>query len=482
MSEPGGMTLRELLRDPTAPAVPLRSLTSDSRRARPGDLFLACRGAAFDGHDFAAAAVAAGAVAVVSERAVDVGVPNVVVADAGQRLGEFGRRFHGAPSTELSMVGVTGTNGKTTVAHHIAQLAPRAGYMGTLGWGVPPRLCRAELTTFDPISLQARLRALRDSGVEIVALEASSHALHQGRVDAVDFVVGIFTNLSRDHLDYHGTMRDYADAKRRLFQRPLGLAVVNVDDEVGSAIALDLRPGVKLLSVGREAAVRWRDVRFASDGIRGAWHTPWGETDFHLPAHYGEFSVYNAACALAAVCALGMSLADAVAGMARLPPVPGRMQRVSADPTAIVDYAHTPDGLRSALAAARAHLPADGRLLVVFGCGGERDRGKRAQMARQAEAGADLVVATSDNPRGEDPERILDDVMAGFEAPSEVLRIADRREAIAAALERAGALDAVLIAGKGHETHQEVDGRMLPFDDAEVVREILAVRCYGGRT
>ena len=482
MSGRAAMTLRELLRDAAAPAVPLRALTIDSRRVRPGDLFVACRGAAFDGHDFAAAAAAAGAAAVVSERAVDVDVPNVVVADAGERLGEFGRRFHGAPSAELAVVGVTGTNGKTTVAHQIAQLAPRAGYMGTLGWGMPPRLCRAELTTFDPISLQARLRALRDGGADTVALEASSHALHQGRVDAVDFAVGVFTNLSRDHLDYHGTMRAYADAKRRLFERPLRFAVVHVDDALGSAIAKEPRRGGELLSVGCEAAVSWRDVGFASDGIRGAWRTPWGAADFHLPAHYGEFSVRNAACALAAVCALGMPLTDVVAGMARLPPVPGRMQRVSAAPAVIVDYAHTPDGLRSALAAARAHLPADGRLLLVFGCGGERDRGKRAQMARQAEAGADRVVATSDNPRGEDPERILDDVMRGFRAPSEVLRIVDRREAIAAALERAGPSDAVLIAGKGHETHQEIDGERLPFDDAAVVREILAARCYGGRT
>ena len=479
MSRRGDMTLRELLRDGAAPAVPLRGLASDSRQVRPGDLFIACRGAAFDGHDFAAAAAAGGAAAVVSQRPVDVRVPNVVVSDAGKRLGEFGRRFYRAPSAELAVVGVTGTNGKTTVAHHISALTPGAGYMGTLGWGVPPRLCRAELTTFDPISTQARLRSLKDGGAQTVALEASSHALHQGRVDAVDFAVGVFTNLSRDHLDYHGTMRAYADAKRRLFERPLRFAVVHVDDSLGSAIASELRPGVDLVSVGREAAVGWRDVRFASDGIHGAWRTPWGAADFHLPAHFGEFSVCNAACALAAVCALGTPLAEVVAGMERLPPVPGRMQRISAAPTAIVDYAHTPDGLRSALAAARAHLPAHGRLLVVFGCGGDRDRGKRAQMARQAEQGSDWVVATSDNPRNEDPERILDDVMRGFAAPGEVLRIADRRAAIAAALERAGERDAVLIAGKGHETHQEIGGRKLPFDDAAVVRELLARPCLG---
>lgn len=468
------MTLRELLRDPAAPPVPVGGLTSDSRRVRSGDLFIACRGAAFDGHDFAAGAVAAGAGAVVSQRAVDVGVPNVVVGDVGTRLGELGRRFYAAPSAELEVVGVTGTNGKTTVAHHVALLAARGAYMGTLGWGVPPRLCRSERTTADAILLQARLRALRNGGANVVALEASSHALHQGRVDAVDFAIGVFTNLTRDHLDYHGTMRDYANAKRRLFERPLRFAVVNVDDALGRAIAADLRAGVDLLPVGRKAAVCWRNVDYSADGIRGTWDTPWGVTDFILPEHFGEFSVRNAACALAAACALGEPLADVVSDMARLPPVRGRMQRLGVRPLVLVDYAHTPDALRFALAAVRSHLPAGGRLLLVFGCGGDRDRGKRAQMAHRAEQCADVIVVTSDNPRGEDPQRILNDVLRGFANPSDVLPIVDRRDAIAAALERAGENDAVLIAGKGHETHQEVGGRRLPFDDAAVVRELRA--------
>ena len=480
MSVPPSMTLRELLRDAAAPPTPLAGLTCDSRRVRSGDLFIAHRGRAFDGHDFAADAVASGAAAVVSERAVAVAVPNVVVADAGRRLGEFGRRFYGAPSAELEVVGVTGTNGKTTVAHHVAGLARRGAYMGTLGWGVPPRLCRSALTTADPIATQARLRALKERGAQTVALEASSHALHQGRVDEVDFAVGVFTNLSRDHLDYHGTMRDYAKAKRRLFERPLRFAVVNVDDAVGKAIAAAPPAGAELVPVGRRAPLRWRNVQFAADGIRGTWDTPWGVADFALPGHFGEFSVRNAACALAAVCALGQPLTGVVAGMARLPPVRGRMQPLGAAPAVLVDYAHTPDALRSALAAARSHLPASGRLLVVFGCGGERDRGKRAQMARRAEQGADVVVVTSDNPRGEDPQRILDDAMGGFADPNAVLRIVDRRDAIAAALDRAGKDDTVLIAGKGHETHQEVGGEKIPFDDAAVVRQLRARRRLGG--
>lgn len=476
------MSLCALLDEPRAPGLEICGISDDSRDVRPGDAFAAVVGDVFDGHDHAAAAVRRGAACVLSERPLPgLPVPVVQVPELRARCGALAAKLHAAPSRKMVCVGVTGTNGKTTVAHHVARLARRGAYMGTLGWGVPPRLCRSELTTADPISLQARLRALKDRGAAAVALEASSHALHQGRVDEVDFAAGVFTNLTRDHLDYHGTMRAYANAKRRLFERPLRFAVVHVDDVLGRTIAREMRTGVELVSVGRQAAVCWRDVAYAPDGIRGVWRTPWGVADFDLPGHFGDLSVRNAACALAAACALGTPLARVVADMARLPPVRGRLQRLGAAPLVLVDYAHTPDALRSALAAVRAHLPAGGQLLVVFGCGGDRDRGKRPQMAGRAEAGADLVVLTSDNPRGEDPQRILDDAMRGFRQPGDVLRIADRRCAIAAALERAGPNDAVLIAGKGHETHQEIGGRKFPFDDAAVVRQLLGERRLGGR-
>ena len=465
-------SLSWLLDDDAAPAVEIAGVASDSRRVQPGQLFIAYRGRAFDGHDFAAAAVAAGAVAVVSERPLEVGVPNVVVADVGRRLGALGQRFHDHPSRSLAVVGVTGTNGKTTVAYQIARLLG-GGYVGTLGWGQPPMLCPSSLTTADPLSLQAQLRALKDRGASIVALEASSHALDQGRVDAVDFSVGVFTNLSRDHLDYHRTMERYAAAKRRLFERDLRIAVVNVDDAIGRAIAADIRPGVECVAVGREAAVRWTDVSYQPGGLEGTWITPWGRERFALPDCFGEFSIYNAACSVGVCCALDMPLADVTAAMARSAGVPGRMQLVARSPSVAVDYAHTPDGLRAVLEAARAHLDAQGRVIVVFGCGGDRDRGKRSQMAEAAEAAADLVVATSDNPRSEDPERILDDLAAGFRGRAATLRISDRREAIAAALRTATADDIVVIAGKGHERHQEVGGRKLPFNDAVVVREML---------
>ena len=369
------------------------------------------------------------------------------------------------------MVGVTGTNGKTTVAYQIARLLG-GGYIGTLGWGQPPALCPSSLTTADPLTLQAQMRALKNRGASTVALEASSHALDQGRVDAVDFVAGVFTNLSRDHLDYHGTLERYAAAKRRLFERDLQLAVVNVDDAVGRTIAADLRPGVECVAVGREASVRWADVAYRPGGLEGTWITPWGRARFSLPDCFGEFSLYNAACSIGACCALDMALEDVVAAMPRLAGVPGRMQLVARSPSVAVDYAHTPDGLRAVLDAARAHLDAKGRVIVVFGCGGDRDRGKRPQMAAAAEAGADLVVATSDNPRNEDPQRILDDLAAGFRDKAATLRIGDRRKAIAAALQAATAHDIVVIAGKGHERYQEIRGRKVPFNDAATVRQL----------
>lgn len=470
------LSLRRLLADDAVPdATPdatIGGVACDSRLVRPGDLFVALRGAAFDGHDFAADAVAGGAVAVVSERPLALSVPNVVVADAGARVGAWGRRFFGAPSSELAVIGVTGTNGKTTVARHIAGLVERGGYMGTLGWGMGAATRPSARTTADAVTVQARLRALKDRGAALVALEASSHALRQGRVDAVDFAGAVFTNLTRDHLDYHGTMREYGDAKRRLFKRPLDFAVVNVDDALGREIAAALPAGVESVGYGRDAAVRWSDLRYSRAGVAGVLRTPWGNGEFALPGFFGEFSVYNAAAAVAASCATGVPLAAALTRLRRMSPVAGRMQQVWSSPRVLVDFAHTPDALRAALAAARSHLAEGARLVVAFGCGGERDRGKRPLMARAAEAGADIVVATSDNPRGEDAGRILHDVMAGFQAPGKVLRIPDRRAAIAAAVRCADKDDIVLLAGKGHERYQELGARKLPFDEAAIVREL----------
>ena len=470
------MDLRRLLGDRGSPALSVSGIASDSRRVQRGDLFVARRGDAFDGHDFVSDAVAAGAVAIVSQRPVVAPVPNIVAPEIVRNHAELGARFFGSPSAAVDVVGVTGTNGKTTVAYNIARLGTRrTGYVGTLGWGMPPDLGPSTLTTADPLVLQAQLRTLVDRGVSRVAIEASSHALEQGRLDEVDIDVGVFTNLSRDHLDYHGTMRRYGAAKRKLFERRLGVAVVNVDDPVGGAIAAAASGSMDVVGVGRAGAVRWTDLDFRRTGIRGTWITPWGRRSFELGAFFGEFSVYNAACVLAACCALGEGLGEVVDAMAELPGVPGRMQAVASRPMVFVDYAHTPEGLGAVLAAIRSHL-GSGRLIAVFGCGGDRDQGKRPLMARTVQSGADLVVATTDNPRSEPPEGILDDVMRGFDHPEAVLRIADRREAIAVALDRAETCDVVLIAGKGHEDYQEVDGRRLPWSDAGTVAELLQPR------
>ncbi len=471
------MDLRCLLDDQQVPALRISGIASDSRRVRPGDVYVARRGNAFDGHDFVRDAVDAGAFAVVSQRAVDTSVPNIVAPDIVRNLGALGARFYDSPSAAVDVVGVTGTNGKTTVAYNIARLgcAGEAGYVGTLGWGTPPALDPSTLTTEGALVLQARLRTLVDRGVSRVALEASSHALDQGRLDEVDVDVGVFTNLSRDHLDYHGTMARYAAAKRKLFERRLRVAVVNVDDPVGDAIATGAAGRMDVVGVGRAGAVHWTDLGLHRSGIHGTWITPWGRRSFDLPAFFGEFSVYNAGCVLAACCVLGDRLDEVVDAMKELPGVPGRMQAVATRPMVFVDYAHTPEGLVAVLAAVRSHV-ASGRLIVVFGCGGDRDRGKRPLMARAAESGADLVVATTDNPRSESPESILDDVMGGLDNPDEALRIADRREAIAVALDHADAGDVVLIAGKGHEDYQEIDGRRLPWRDAGTVAELLHQR------
>ena len=469
------MDLRELFNDPGSPALEVTGIACDSRRVQSGDLFVARRGQTFDGHDFVASAVAAGAVAVVSQRPLATTVPNIVAPRIVEHLGELGARFYGAPSRSLDVVGVTGTNGKTTVAYNIAAAAGKGGkaaYMGTLGWGSPWALRPSALTTDDALAMQARLRTLADNGVGRVAVEVSSHALDQGRIEEVAVDVGVFTNLGRDHLDYHGTTERYAAAKRKLFEADLAAAVVNIDDPIGRALADQVGDRLDLVTVGQAGTVRWTDLRFGRDGVNGIWTTPWGRREFSLPSFFGEFSVYNAACVVAACCVLGDSLTDVVRAMEKLPGVPGRMQRLASSPSVFVDYAHTPEGLVAVLAAIRSHV-GHGRVITVFGCGGDRDHGKRPLMALAAETGSEVVVATTDNPRSEHAERILDDVLAGFRNPETVLRIADRSEAIAAALDRAGPDDVVLIAGKGHEDYQEVDGRRLPWSDAAVVNEFL---------
>ncbi len=470
------------------PAINVSGLTDDSRSVQPGDCFVAIAGQQSDGHEYVTQAVAQGAALILSERALpSLSVPVLVHPQLSALRSELGARFHQWPSEQLRVVGVTGTNGKTSVAHYLAELVERlgqaAGYMGTVGWGRPGRSHDATLTTVDAITLQRRLQQMVAQGCEWVALEVSSHALVQHRLDAVSTSVAVFTNLTRDHLDYHGSLENYANAKRQLFERPeLQAVVTNVEDTLGLQIAEACanRAGLKLTCYGSDQApsiagaksVRWADLVFAADHIEGRWHTSWGSAPFSLPL-LGEFAVANVAAALAVLLTEGMDFDAAVAAANALQGVPGRMERFTAPhrPTVVVDYAHTPDALEKALTALRRH--SGSRLLVVFGCGGDRDRGKRAQMGAVSAALADRVYLTSDNPRGEDPEKILDDIAAGIPKGTPLRRMVDRRAAISAAISDAQQQDLVLVAGKGHEDYQIIAGERRAFSDRALVQTLI---------
>lgn len=476
------LTLSALLEGFAAPDadVPVTALREDSRQIEPGDVFVAVRGETADGHDFAADAVARGAVAVLAERPLDgLSVPVVVVDGLRGRRGALAARLYDYPGRKLHCVGVTGTNGKTSIAHYVADLADRlgqpAGYLGTIGWGRVGALQPARLTTEDPLTVQQRLAALAADGCRWAVLEASSHALAQDRIADVPFRSAVFSNLSRDHRDYHASDEAYAAAKARLFQWPgLETAVLNADDPFGRQLAAALPDGVRCLTYGRSsgADVSWSGLDFSRGVAAGRWHTPWGEAPLCLPVQ-AEFSVANAAAALSVLCAQGAALADVVAAAAHLAPVAGRMERFAAPgrPAVVVDFAHTPDALEKVLAALR---PATrGKLICVFGCGGDRDPGKRPLMAAAVERGADLLWLTSDNPRSEDPEQIIADMRAGLAGTAAVRECADRRAAIEAAVAAAAEGDTVLVAGKGHEDYQEVHGRRRPFSDRDVVQRLM---------
>ncbi len=462
-----------------AAALRVTGLTEDSRQVAPGDVFLAVRGAAVDGHAHAAEAASRGAVAVVSERPVcDLPVALAVVPDLRARRGALAAHFYGHPGRALHCVGVTGTNGKTSIAHYLADLASRlgtaAGYLGTIGWGRVGELQPARLTTEDPVTVQKRLAALRDGGCAWAVMEVSSHALAQDRVADVPFADAVFSNLSRDHLDYHESAAEYAAAKGKLFRWPgLALAVLNQDDAFGRELAAGVADTVAWLGYGRQGRdLRWQELDFSSGVAAGRWRTIWGDPPLRVPVQT-EFSVANLAAAVAVLCHAGAALEDVLRAAETLTPVPGRMERFSAPgrPTVVVDFAHTPDALEQVLAALR---PATrGRLVCVFGCGGDRDAGKRPLMAAAAEAIADELWLTSDNPRSEDPERIIADMQTGLAGRVPAHRCADRRHAVAEAMASAGPDDVVLVAGKGHEDYQEIDGERRPFSDRALVADLM---------
>lgn len=460
------------------------ALTDDSRAIVPGACFVAVRGSAHDGHAFLPHVEEAGASCAIIAEDATTSLPALTVSDTRAAAAVAAAAFYGEPAQALTFVGVTGTNGKTTTVgllRHLLDAADMpAASIGTLGVLLGDGSSfpgGSGLTTPGPIELQRLLRALVEAGVRRVAMEVSSHALAQGRVGGVRFAATVFTNLTRDHLDYHGTMEAYFAAKARLldFLADDGTAVSNADDPWWDRLP---RVGRRLtFGVAPSADVRADEVRYTPRGSAWLLRTAEGARPVVLPL-IGDFNVSNALAAAAAAMAVGIPAELVAARLATAPQVPGRLELLSDRPTVLRDYAHTPDALARALAALRPFTP--GRLIVVFGCGGDRDRGKRPLMAEVARAGADHLVVTSDNPRTEDPERILDDVVAPLESGT-YDRIEDRRAAIAHAIGLADpARDLVVLAGKGHETYQIRGTTSYPFDEAAIVRELLTAAV--GRT
>jgi len=452
-------------------------ITADSREVRTGLVYIAVRGSQMDGHQFVADAVRKGAAAVVVERNDGAGVPAIVVRDGRLAALALGRYWHDDPGRKLTLIGITGTNGKTTttaLVRHLFNANGTAGSIGTLGAfdgeGKPVPSTAGSLTTPGPIDLQATLAALVERGVTHVAMETSSHSLDQGRLDGLTFATGIFTNLTRDHLDYHGTMESYLAAKLRLdsLMGLYGVQVVNIDDPAWEA--LPARHRRVTCGFGPAAMVRAVEADLGNAGSTFRLTTPQGTAPIRLPL-LGEFNISNALAAAAAGIGLGQPLAEVAERLSQAPQVPGRMERIAERPSVVLrDYAHTPDALERALQSLRTVTP--GRLIVVFGCGGERDRGKRPVMGRIAASLADLAIVTSDNPRREPPDLIIDEVEQGMGSTPHQ-RFTDRRAAIAAALDTARERDTVLLAGKGHETYQVIGTEKVPFDEASIVRELL---------
>ncbi len=486
------------------PEITVSGLVLDSRKVRPGDLFFAMAGARQHGLLHAREAIARGAVAIVydpagggsdlaeclrgSEQAAIIALPAL-----DQEIGWIADRFYGAPSAHMEVIGITGTNGKTSCSHFLARaLADTAPctVMGTLGWGFIDALQPLSNTTPDAIAIQAGLAELEQQGAKAVAMEVSSHGQVQGRTQGVRFKGAIYTNISRDHLDYHATMEAYLQAKLRLLQTPgLTFAVINLDDPYAGRILATVPAGVDVLGFTRYQRTEDRRQKTGSieqvcadnvlHGVKGlSFDLTYGDEQAHVSAPVlGDFNVENVLATVAALLKMGLPLARAAERLTQIRPVPGRMERFAAGPGApavIVDYAHTPDALQRLLDSVRMHC--SGKLWLLFGCGGDRDRGKRAQMGRIARLRADRIVLTDDNPRFEDGAVIIDEMLAGCGKGADVRVMRDRAQAIGFTVMEAAPDDMVVIAGKGHEDYQEVRGVRHPFSDRKVVEAVLLTR------
>ena len=468
----------------------ITGVTMDSRSVRPGYLFLACKGLSSHGMSFAAEAIERGAAAIAWEpdgfEAATLPLPAIRVEKLGQRAGEIAAKFYGYPSEQLDVIGITGTNGKTSVAHYLAQSLDRpeapAAIIGTLGVGLFGQAKASAHTTPDVVSNHRLLAEFLGRGAASVAMEVSSHALDQGRVNALHFTTAVFTNLSHDHLDYHGSLDAYAAVKRKLFFWPgLEAAVINADDEVGVGLLQQLPSTVRGIAYSLSRPVAGCSSVWASNieanaiGMAFDLHTPWGGARVQSQL-VAEFNVANLLATAAVLLLRGETFTAVVERLQQVRPVTGRMETFGGGgrPRIIIDYAHTPDALKQSLQAARAH--AGDRVICVFGCGGDRDTAKRPEMGRVAESLADIAVLTNDNPRSERPEQIIADIRSGLSTADRFPVVLDRKEAIEAALASANAEDVVLIAGKGHEDYQIIGKQRFRFSDRAVVMDWLGAR------
>jgi UDP-N-acetylmuramoyl-L-alanyl-D-glutamate--2,6-diaminopimelate ligase len=489
--------LPENWRQPSHSAVVVQGLVLDSRQVEQGDVFVALKGYETDGRQYIPQAVARGCSAVIAEahdfatlfppdgtvrrQLKKAAVPMVLVEGLQRHVSGMAAAFYEEPARHLAITGITGTNGKTTCASLIGQLQKalghRAAVIGTLGYGqVGESICDTGMTTPDAIRLQRILSELMDQGVETVAMEVSSHSLDQHRADDANIATAVYTNLSRDHLDYHGDEASYAEAKARLFALPsVKFALINGDDAFGKELKSRIPDGVSLISYGlnSDSDIRAERIEVHAGGVRARLVTPWGSAEIQSPL-LGQFNLYNLMAAIGAVCAWGADFSRVVQAIPELQSVSGRMETINADTgaTVVVDYAHTPDALEKALATLRHHCR--GRLWCIVGCGGDRDRGKRPHMAAIAVSGADDVIFTSDNPRSENPQSIIADMTVGLSDDDRYMVVVDRREAIARAVESAGRDDMILIAGKGHENYQQIGSEKRPFSDQSEARSLLA--------
>jgi UDP-N-acetylmuramoyl-L-alanyl-D-glutamate--2,6-diaminopimelate ligase len=468
----------------------ISGMTQDSTQVQEGDLYFACKGGKLDGREFISDAITKGAVAVLAESdSSEVvflkNIPVIPVNNLKHSINPIAAIFYGHPAKALCLIGVTGTNGKTSCTYFIAaalqQLNIPCGIIGTLGSGMYGNIIPSKWTTPDPIALQETLARLVESGASVVAMEVSSHGIDQGRIEGIEFETAIFTNLTRDHLDYHGDMETYGNVKKRLFENfKVKHSVINADDPFGRSIISSLKSKTDIYAFALEhtsvdvPGVFAHDIQFDETGLHARIETPWGNGTIRV-ALMGQFNLSNILAVLTTLCLLDIPLADALKSLSQLKSVPGRMEAIgnaNEKPLVVVDYSHTPDSLEKALIALRQHI--SGKLYCVFGCGGDRDKGKRPLMAKIAEQFADVIVVTDDNPRHEDPALIVADIVEGFLRPDEVIIQHDRSKAIQDIIQCAVAGDGILVAGKGAETFQQIGDAKIPLNDGEIVKQYLA--------